>query len=319
MVTNDLKIQSVLGLDVSCDSVTFYDSLTGQTLTVANRHDELRAALEPFAGRDGLTAVCEATGGYEDELLAVLTALAICAHRADAARVKAYIRSFGKRAKTDAVDARWLARYGQERGATLAKWQPAKENRSRISLLSERRADLVAMRVQEKNRLKSPRARLIATDIEAHIVELDTRIAAIETQIATLIRSDPDLKQRESTLRSIPGIGNTIAARLIATMPELGTLNRRQVASLAGCAPHPRDSGKMAAHRTTVGGRRHVRPVLFLAALTAIRGNNKLAAAYKAFIKAGKPKRLALNAIMRKIITIANARIRDDTNAHQLT
>ncbi len=113
--------------------------------------------------------------------------------------------------------------------------------------------------------------------------------------------------------RTIPGVGETIAAFLIASMPELGSMNRRQAACLAGCAPHPRDSGRMTGHRTTTGGRRHIRPMLFIAALTAIRGKNDLAAAYKAFLKAGKPKRLALAAIMRKIITRANARIRDKT------
>lgn len=167
------------------------------------------------------------------------------------------------------------------------------------------------MRVQEKNRLKAPRSGLIATDIKDHIAELDRRIAAIEAQIETLIRNDRGLHRRERVLRSIPGIGSTIAALLIAAMPELGTINRRQAASLAGCAPHPRDSGKINGYRAASGGRRHLRPALFIAALTAIRGDNPLAAAYKALLAAGKPKRLALGAIMRRIITIANARLRE--------
>lgn len=108
-MTDDVKIQSALGLDVSCDSVTLFDSLTSHTVTIDNDREALRAALEAYGGRDGILAVCEATGGYEDQVLAVLVTLAIPAHRADAARVKAYIRSFGKRAKTDAIDARWLA------------------------------------------------------------------------------------------------------------------------------------------------------------------------------------------------------------------
>ncbi|PYE90623.1 transposase, partial [Phyllobacterium leguminum] len=283
-MTIDDEIQSVIGLDVSCDTVTLFDSLTSQTMTVANRCDELRSALEAFAGRGGLLAVCEATGGYEDELLAALAMLAIPAHRADAAKVKSYIRSFGKRAKTDAIDAQWLARYGCDRGRTLAPWRPAEANHSRISLLAARRMDLVAMRVQEKNRLKAPRARTIAVDIKDHIAELERRIDAIELEIKTLINNDPGLRQRESALRTIPGVGETIAAFLIATMPELGSMNRRQAACLAGCAPHPRDSGRMTGHRTTTGGRRHIRPMLFIAALTAIRGKNDLAAAYKAFL-----------------------------------
>ncbi|WP_428423744.1 IS110 family transposase [Pararhizobium sp.] len=311
MMTDDDKIQSVLGLDVSCDSVTLFDSLTGHPLTIGNTRDALHSALQAYGGRTDILAVCEATGGYEDQVLAVLMALGISAHRADAAKVKAYIRSFGKRAKTDAIDARWLAQYGLDRSQTLVRWQPPQASQSQVRLLSARRTDLVAMRVQEKNRLKAPRSAMIAADIEDHIAELDRRIALIEAQIETLIRDDTGLRRREKALRSVPGIGATIAALLIAAMPELGSINRRQAASLAGCAPHPRDSGKLNGYRAVCGGRRHLRPALFIAALTAIRGDNPLATAYKAFLSAGKPKRLALGAIMRKIITIANARIRD--------
>nr|WP_245449669.1 transposase [Rhizobium leguminosarum] len=109
----------------------------------------------------------------------------------------------------------------------------------------------------------------------------------------------------------MPGIGPVLVPLLLAVMPELGTLNRRQVASLAGVAPHPKDSGKASWHRSTTGGRRHIRPALFIAALAACRGNSPIATAYKALLKAAKPKRVALTAIMRKIITIANARVRD--------
>jgi transposase len=311
MMTDDDKIQSALGLDVSCDSVTLFDSMTGQTVTIENNREALRSALAAYGGRPDMLAVCEATGGYEDRVLAVLVALAIPAHRADAAKVKAYIRSFGKRAKTDAIDARWLAQYGLDRSQALVRWQPPEVNQSQVRLLTARRTDLVAMRVQEKNRLKAPRSGMIAADIKDHIAELDRRIAAIEVQIEALIRSDRSLRRRERALRSIPGIGSTIAALLIAAMPELGSINRRQAASLAGCAPHPRDSGKMNGYRAVSGGRRHIRLALFIAALTAIRGDNPLATAYKAFLATGKPKRLALGAIMRKIITIANARLRE--------
>jgi len=311
MMIDDDKIQSALGLDVSCGSVTLFDSLTGQTVTIDNTREALHSALEAYGGRTDMLAVCEATGGYEDQLLAVLVALAIPAHRADAAKVKAYIRSFGKRAKTDAIDARWLAQYGLDRSQTLVRWQPIEASQSQLQLLSARRSDLVAIRVQEKNRLKAPRSAMISADIEEHIAELDRRIATIEAQIETLIRKDHGLHRREKALRSIPGIGATIAALLIAAMPELGSINRRQAASLAGCAPHPRDSGKLNADRPASGGRRHLRPALFIAALTAIRGDNPMATAYKAFLAAGKPKRLALGAIMRKIITIANARLRE--------
>ncbi|WP_413436338.1 IS110 family transposase, partial [Rhizobium pisi] len=152
------EIQSVLGLDVSCNTVTLFDSGTGRCLTIANDAEALRAALQPYQGTATL-AVCEATGGHEDTLLGVLLELAIAAHRADPAKVNAYIKSFGKRAKNDPIDARWLSRYGRDRAAVLPQWQPAAPAQQKLELLVARRLDLVAMRVQEQNRLKAPRSR----------------------------------------------------------------------------------------------------------------------------------------------------------------
>lgn len=309
MTTTPAKIQSALGLDVSKDTVTLFDTESHQTLTLANDKRALRAALKPYVGR-GL-AICEATGGYEDKLLAALFDLGIPAHRADAAKVKAYIRSFGNPAKTDAIDAAWLARYGLDRDATLVRWQPPHPSQEQIEAFVSRRNDLVAIRVQERNRLQSPRSHLIATDIKNHIRDLDRRIATIEQQIDTLIKANQTMAERAKTLRSVPGIGPVLAPMLLAVMPELGTLSRRQAASLAGCAPHPDDTGKINRHRRTRGGRRVLRPALFVAAMAASRGNNNLARAYNDLIKRGKSKRLALVAIMRRIITIANARLRD--------
>lgn len=312
MSLSTTEIQSALGLDVSMASVTLFDTLTGCTLTIDNDDKALETALAPLRDRD--LAVCEATGGHEDKLLHVLHRLGITAHRADAAKVKAYIRSFGKRAKTDAIDARWLSRYAVDRGTSLVRWQPTEPAQASIEILVARRQDLVAIKSQEQNRLKAPRGHLIEDDIRAHIAELEARIGTIETRIDDLIAQNEDLKRRAEALRSIPGVGPVLAPMLVATMPELGTLNRRQAASLAGCAPHPRDSGKLNGHRHSSGGRRQIRPGLFIAALAATRGKNPLANFYKALVSAGKPKRLALAAVMRKIITIANARIRDATN-----
>lgn len=310
MTTEPAEIQSVLGLDVSRDTVTLYDDHSRRTLTIANDADALRAALQPYQGTATL-AVCEATGGHEDILLGVLLELAIPAHRADPAKVKAYIQSFGKRAKSDPIDARWLSRYGRDRAEALPRWQPAEPCQQQLELLVARRLDLVAMRVQEQNRLKAPRSHRIADNIQAHLAELERHIAALNAEIDTLIAESRDLALRAAPLRSVHGIGPVLVPLLLAVMPELGSLNRRQIASLAGVAPHPKDSGKASWHRSTTGGRRQVRPALFIAALAACRGSNPLATAYKALLKAGKPKRVALTAIMRKIITIANARVRD--------
>ncbi|NTZ63876.1 IS110 family transposase [Agrobacterium tumefaciens] len=180
-------IRFALGCDVSKHTVTIFDSNTAKTVTVANTAAALKTALKPYARCCDLLAICEATGGYEDTLLHVLTKLAIPAHRADAARVKAFIRSCGTLAKTDPIDARHIAAYGLSRAASLPRWQPPEPQEAHVKLLVQRRADLVAMRAQEQNRLKAPRNRPIARDIASHIADLARRIAVLDREIEAII------------------------------------------------------------------------------------------------------------------------------------
>jgi transposase len=313
-------VQLALGCDVSKHSVTLFDSKTGKTTTVANTTAALKAALKPYARCADMLAICEATGGYEDDLLCVLDTLAIPAHRADAARVKAFIRSCGTLAKTDPIDARHIAAYGLSRPSSLPRWQPPEPQEARVKLLVQRRADLVAMRAQEQNRLKAPRNRPIARDIASHIADLARRIDALDSEIEAIISKNRRMKDRQTILRSIPGIGKVIAPVLLALMPELGELDRKRAASLAGCAPHARDSGTFKGRRFASGGRRQLRPLLFIAAMAASHGNNNLATIYKRLVAAGKAKMTALGAIMRHIIVIANAKLRDyERDALRLT
>lgn len=311
MTTVPDKIQSALGCDVSARTVTIFDSGTKTIITVANDAAALRAALKPYRRCTDLLAVCEATGGYEDALLHVLARLAIPAHRADAVRVKAFIRSCGTIAKSDAIDARHIAAYGLSRAAQLPRWQPPQPHEARLKLLVQRRADLVAMRAQEQNRLKAPRNKPIEREIAGHIGELARRIAVLDAEIEAIAARDQRINGRQRILRTIPGIGKVIAPVLLALMPELGQLDRKRAASLAGCAPHPRDSGTWKGRRFAQGGRRQLRPLLFIAAMAASQGKNSLAATYKRLIAAGKAKMTALGAIMRHIIVIANARLRE--------
>ncbi len=315
MTVNADKIQFVLGCDVAKDTVTFFDSHTRKTFTVANTTAALKAVLKPYAGCSDRLAICEATGGYEDALLNVLLSLAIPAHRADAAKVKAFILSYGVRAKTDPIDARYIAEYGLARKGSLPLWQAPAPQDARMKLLVCRRADLVAMRVQEDNRLKAPRNRPIAKEIAGHIAEITRRIETIDRQIEAIVKDNQRLKERQAILRSVPGIGKVIAPVLLALMPELGRIDRRQVASLAGCAPHPRDSGTHRGRRFATGGRRQLRPLLFIAAMAASHSKSHLANTYKRLLAAGKSKLTALGAIMRHIIVIANARLREYENA----
>jgi transposase len=165
------------------------------------------------------------------------------------------------------------------------------------------------MRKAERTRTKAPGAGALAISLARSLAFLDREIATLEAAIAALIAETPVLTERRGVLLGLDGVGPAVAAGLLALLPELGTLTRRQAAALAGVAPHPHQSGTSRTQAHTRGGRRELRPLLFLAALTAVRGDTALAVFYKRLIVTGKPKRLALVAVMRKIVVIANARL----------
>ncbi|WP_075218280.1 IS110 family transposase [Mongoliimonas terrestris] len=299
----------ILGCDVSKDSVAIYDTHTGQLFSVANTTEDLARFLVDL-GSETL-AVCEATGGYERVLLEALLGAGVPAHRADTVRVKAFIRSRGVRAKTDAIDARGLARYGQERGGELALWVAPDGERLRLQALVVRRSELVAVRTAEINRSKAPGAALLAASHHRLLAFLESELQELRREIDQLVAASERLQKTLQCLMSIPGIGALTAVALVALMPELGTLHGKQAACLAGVAPHARDSGTYRGYRTTGGGRRTIATLLFMPALAAARAKGPLRSWYQSLIARGKPKRLVLTALMRKIIVIANARIRD--------
>lgn len=306
-----VPIEAVLGLDVAQHSVTLHDLASGRTLTVANTHAALTAALRPF--RDHQLAVCEATGGHEAVLLGVLFDLAIPAHRADGGRISAFARSLHM-AKTDRLDARTLAIYGRERGAGLARWAPPAAYQQELTALVRRRAELVETRKSERTRakapgIKAPGAKAIAASLERALAFLNEEIHRLEAAIAELIATTPELARRNQVLRGLPGIGSTVAATLLALLPEMGHLCRRKAAALAGVAPHPDQTGTTRNRGHTKGGRRPLRSVLFIAALAAVRGDNRFASFYTRLLANGKSKRLALVAVIRKLVVIANARL----------
>jgi transposase len=307
----------MIGVDVAKATVVIYDSISKRTVAVENDLEALTAALGIYGPDDLL--ICEATGGYELATLQAALDLGLPAHRADAARVKNFIRSHGGIAKTDKIDAQWLATYGQERHASLALWEARSADRDALAALMRHRSALVAQRVQARNRKSAPTVGRLAPYLDAEITFLDTQIIAIEKDIAQIIAATETLSHDERKLRAIPSIGPVAARSLLAFMPELGTLGRRQAASLAGLAPHPRQSGKTLNASRTSGGRSELRHILFMVALTAARSNANLKAFYQRLVTAGKPKRLALNAVARKIVVIANAALRPQISAPQLT
>lgn len=297
-----------IGCDVGKDAVVVFDAVAGyrQIANTPDALDRLAATLPT-----GCLVVCEATGGYEAALLDAVTRAGHAAHRADARRVKAFIRSLGTLAKTDALDARALARYGQERHDRLDRWRPRDATRQLLATLVATRSDIVRARTACTNRLKAPGAGLVADELRTLAQAHDHAIAGLDARIAALLAATTALARAAATLRTIPGIGATTAAALLALLPELGTLDRRRIASLAGLAPHPRQSGAADHYRRTRGGRPEVKRTLFMAALSAVRFDPVLKAFYKRLRDNGKKPLVALTAAMRKLVTIANAKLRD--------
>lgn len=298
-----------IGCDVGKHSIVAFDNGSGCSLTIANDP----AALARFAGAlaPDCLVICEATGGHEAALLAALIDAGRPAHRADARKVKAFIRSLGTLGKSDAIDARALARYGQERHDQLARWQPRETDREQLHALVAARSQLVSDRTALANRIAAPGAPLVAKRLGRIKKAIEKEIAGLEAEIAQLVTASRQLDRSVRTLRTIGGFGPVVATTLIALMPELGSLDRKKAASLAGLAPHPRQSGTADRYRRTRGGRPEVKRILFMAALSAARHDTTLSAFYKRLRDNGKKPLVALTAVMRKMIVIANARLRD--------
>ena len=296
-----------IGCDVGKNEIVVFDSRSRSISTLANRPEalaEFAAALD-----SDVLVICEATGGYEAMLLEALVAHHRPAHRADARKVKAFIRSFGTLGKNDAIDAKALARYGEERHRQLPRWKPADKQRSDLAGLVLVRQDLIDARTAWSNRSRAPGG---AGDLIAPVLDvLNAQIRDAEARIKALLDICQPLREAVAVLRTIKGLGPATAPALIALMPELGTLDRKRVAALAGLAPHPNQSGTREGYRKVRGGRAEIKRILFTPALTAVKHEPSLKAFYERLIAAGKKPMLALVAVMRKMIVIANARLRD--------
>lgn len=302
-----------IGIDIAKD---FFDIALWDAPQRASRFDN---TLEGFAAFCKAFAcelpealiVMEATGGYETALLTHLCGGGMAVHRVQPLQARHYMRSLRCFGKNDAMDAAALARYGAERHASLPLFTPCGEVQERLRDLHTRRADLLAMRIAEQQRGKHPRYKNMTGSVQTVMKAIIAEIDRIEDAMRELIEGSKDLKAKHGLLTDFTGIGSTTALCLLAQMPELGTLTRRQAASLAGLAPHPKDSGAYTGYRSTKGGRASVRKALFMAALAARQHNPKLRAFYQKLIQNGKKPMVAMVALMRKMIVILNAQMRD--------
>jgi transposase len=267
----------------------------------------IQTCLTYLVQRSPVLIVLESTGGYETELAVALSDAGLPVAVINPKRIRDFARATGRLAKTDQIDARVIATYA----ATLQPphrgvWD---EQTRTIKALVARRNQLIEMRTAESNRREHMNDSAIARSITTVIKTLNKEIAKVEEQLRDHIRRTPQLKQKADQLTSVPGIGETTAMMLIAEMPELGNLNRRQIAALVGVAPINRDSGSFRGKRMTGGGRRSVRTSLFLPTLVATRHNQRIKQFYQRLLASGKSKMTALVAAMRKLVTMLNAMI----------
>ena len=299
-----------VGIDVAKDRFDVAFLPQGEGFSSSAAPEELAAAVQRIQAARPALVVLEATGGYEGLLAAELAAAEIPVAVVNPRQVRDFARALGRLAKTDAIDAQTLALFAEK---VRPRLQRAKaEEEELLKALVTRRRQLVGMRTAELNRrlLAKPR---VHRSIDAVLALLERQIKDLEDEIGRTIRRMPQWRGKDDLLRSVPGVGPRTSSTLLAALPELGRLSRKEIACLVGLAPLNRDSGQMRGRRTTWGGRGEVRCVLYMACMSAVRCNHVLRAFYQRLRAAGKPGKVALTACMRKLLIILNAIMRTNT------
>jgi len=304
----ELTTPSNVGIDVSKDWLDIFVASSGETWRVKNTEENIAVLVEKLEQIKPERIVLEATGGYERLVVKKLYLAGLPVCRVNPRQVRYFARSIGQLAKTDKLDAKLLARFGEVVKPALT-WLPS-EQEELLSALLARREQLVDIRVAESNRLGTAPDK-IRPSLSEHILWLNTQIKALDKEVDDFIDSIPELKEKDEFLQEVKGIGKKTAAKLIADVPELGTANKKQIAALVGVAPYNHDSGYKKGQRSISGGRPDVRCVLYMATISATRFNPVIRAFYEHLRKAGKKKKVAIVACMRKLLTILNAMVRD--------
>lgn len=300
----------VVGIDVSKASLDVAFGMDSPVQQFPNHPKGHKALARKLAKHKPTRVVMEATGGYERRVLRHLIDRDLPAIRVNPRQVRDFARATGILAKSDAIDARVLVRFG---ASVEPQHRPLPTlQQEQVSQLQTRRSQLIEHRTAEINRLHEATDGLIKRTIQAVIQTLDKQIALIEAESAEVIAEHKELERVYAILTSVPGVGPVTAAVLIGQMPELGTLSRQAVAALAGLAPFNRDSGTQRGQRHIRGGRAPVRTVLYMATLAAVRSNEVIREDFQRFTEAGKTHKVAMTACMRKLLTILNALVRDD-------
>ena len=297
-----------VGIDVSKDRLDVADRPAGEVWQGSYDSRGISDLVERLGELSPYLVVLEATGGLELTLTGELAAVGLPVAVVNPRHVRDFARAAGKLAKTDALDAQVLAHFAE---AMQPEPRPLPDaSAQEFRALVTRRRQLVEMITAEKNRLKTATHR-VRPQVQGHIRWLGESLEELDKDLRGLIRSSPLWRAKEKVLRSTPGVGPVLSMTLLSDLPELGALNRGEIAALVGVAPFNRDSGTLRGKRKVWGGRRRVRAALYMAALVATRYNPVLRDFYQRLCAAGKPKKVALTACMRKLLTILNTMVRD--------
>ena len=296
--------QSFVGIDVSRAHLDIFLEGAARPTRIDNESKAIAAFLASLGERQA-TIVFEATGPYDGALRRAIAAAGLSAMRVNPARARDFARAAGYLAKTDAVDARMLAAMGRAIAAPRA--EAIDPERERLSALTRQRDHLVCVRADQKKRRLQCTEPVVAASIERHIAYLSQEIEIVECEIETMVQASSSLAETKRILISAPGVGEVTATTLIAHMPELGKRSPKTIAALAGLAPLNNDSGERRGRRAIRGGRTHVRRVLYMAALSAIRKVPRFAAAYQAIAARAHSRKVAIIAVARKLLVALNA------------
>ena len=296
-----------VGIDVAKEQIDIAVRPTGRSWSVPYNGVAVDELIVELGDLDPVTVITESTGGLKLPLVAALAAASLPVVVVNPRQVRDFAKSTGQLAKTDRLDAQVLAYFGE---AVRPPRRPLRDaDTQALGAILARRRQVKGIIVAEKNRL-SRAVSEVSPRIESHISWLERELNDLDTDLRQRIHNSPLWREKDDLLRSVPGVGPQVSLTLLAYLPELGRLNRKQIAALVGVAPFNRDSGPHRGKRSVWGGRATVRSALYMAALVGSRRNPVLRAFYQRLLEAGKPKKLALTACMRKLLVILNSMLR---------
>jgi transposase len=304
------KQQINVGVDTGKTQLDIFVRPVGDYFTVTNNATGIKEAIKRIKKHTPTRIIIEATGRLEMPFVCAASKAKMPIVVANPLHVHRFACATGKLAKTDKLDAQMIAYYGEALQPRITEIKP--DNIILISDLLSRRTQLIEMRTMEKNRL-SILPKILHTQIKQHIQYLSKSIDSTDKKLDKIILVTPQWQDLLTILTSVKGVGKVLAYTLISNLPELGQLNRKEIAALVGVAPMNRDSGSYKGKRRIRGGRYQVRTILFMAMMSAIQSNAKFKAIYTRLVQAGKPKKVALVACMRRMITILNTMVKNRT------